>query len=313
MKILITGGTGFLGSRVARRLALEGHSVTAAGSKKMDLRNGDEVDNACRGQDIVIHCGALSAPWGREEAFYETNCLGTKHVIEGCFKHSVKRLIHISTPSLYFDFRDRFNINESEPLPRPCNAYAHSKRLAEEEIDRAFQEGLEVITLRPRGIFGPGDTTIFPRLILANREKKLPLINEGKALLDLTYVDNVVDAILLAMQAPKSALGKKFNITNGEPWTALALIKCLLSHLNEPFYPKQVPYSVAYGAAWMMELYSKYFNDFKEPRFTRYSVGVIAKSQTLDIQAAKTELGYVPKVGIEEGIHQFVKWWKNES
>lgn len=329
MKVLITGGTGFLGLKTAERMALAGYKVTAAGRNatlkshflekdiafcQMDLHHPQEVIAACRGQDIVIHCGALSASWGRYEEFFQTNVRGTQHVIKGCFTHDVKRLIHISSPSIYFDFSDRFDIRETDPLPtQSCNAYAQTKLLAEKTIDKAFRDGLHVVTLRPRGIFGPGDTTIFPRLIEANRKHRLPLIHGGQALLDMTYVENVVDAILLSIQAPAAACGQKFNITNGEPWTALALVKCLCKKLEEPFYPKQINYTAAYAAAWGMELFSKYLRNYKEPHFTRYSIGIISKSQTLDIQAAKHILGYFPRFGMEEGIAAFAQWWKEKE
>lgn len=329
MNILITGGLGFLGWRTAKRLALIGNNVTVASRtfdpekdlltdkitfRKMDLQNEQEVLDACRKQDIIVHCGALSSPWGRYEEFYKTNVLGTKHVIKGCVVHDVKRMIHISTPSIYFDFNNRLNIKEEDPLPKKaCNAYAQTKLLAELEIDKAFKEGLKVVTLRPRGIFGPGDTTIFPRLIEANRKQGLPLINGGLSLIDLTYVENVVDAILLSITSSDSILGKKFNITNDEPWTALNLMKCLFDKLDEQFHSKQLNYYLAYSVAWGMELISKYIRDYKEPTFTRYSVGVISKSQTLDIHAAKQELGYCPSISIQQGLSFFAKWWKEKE
>ncbi len=329
MNVLITGGTGFLGWRTAEQLALAGYQVTIASRHaiapksplkkgisycQMDLRQEQDVLEVCRGQDIVVHCGALSKPWGRYKEFYQTNVLGTKHVIQGCLTQAVKRLIHISSPSIYFDFNHCFNIHENDPLPKtPCNAYAHTKLLAEKEIDRAFHEGLNVVTLRPRGIFGPGDTTIFPRFIEANKKQKMPLINGGKAFVDLTYIDNVVDAILLSIKAPSSVLGKKFNITNGESWTVLQLMESLFCKLGESFCPKLMNYYMAYSAAWGMEFISKYFQNYKEPLLTRYSVGIISKSQTLNIQAAQQELGYCPRIGIEEGLALFAKWWKERK
>lgn len=328
-KILVTGGTGFLGKRAALRLAQQGYTVTVAARNllpagdlfqygvrlyKMDLENELEVVNACKGHDIVLHCGALSKPWGHYQDFYRTNVLGTKHVIEGCFTHDIQRLIHISTPSLYFDYTDRFNINESSSLPvKPCNAYAATKRIAEEEVDLASTEGLNTITLRPRGIFGPGDTTILPRIIEANNKKNLPIINNGNAKIDMTYVDNVVDAIILSIEASPKVFGKKYNLTNGEPWTIFALMQSLFLKLGTPLYLKKIPYPIAYLLAWGSEIYSKLCNHYNEPKFTRYTVGVIAKSQTLDIESAKNDLGYTPRIGIEEGINRFVKWWKDKE
>src|SRR5690606_3825206 len=118
--------------------------------------------------------GALSSPGGKYSDFYNSNVIGTRNIVEGSRRHQVGRLIYVSTPSLYFDYTDRWNLSESAPLPRkPVNAYAATKRRAEEEVEPAFAAGLPVITIRPRAIFGPGDQTILPRLLLANQKGRL--------------------------------------------------------------------------------------------------------------------------------------------
>ena len=216
MKILVTGATGFLGKRLALRLSELGYEVTATGRntlvgvdlekqgicfRKTDLQDTESIINACKNKDYVFHCGALSSPWGKYKDFYNTNILGTKNIIQGCKENSVKRLIHVSTPSIYFDFKDKLNISEKDPLPdKPVNDYAKTKLLAEQEIDKAHQEGLPVITIRPRAIFGPGDTSILPRLIKANNKRFIPVIGDKKVLVNITYVENAVDALLLCKE-----------------------------------------------------------------------------------------------------------------
>lgn len=326
MNVLVTGGTGFLGMRLALRLQELGHKVTATGrnrakgteleSKGVSFRAADLTDEAsmvaaCAGQDCVFHAGALSSPWGAYAEFYASNVLGTKNVIAGCFRHKVGRLIHVSTPSLYFDFRDRFDISEQDPLPaRPVNHYAATKRLAEDGVDRAHSRGLPVITIRPRALFGPGDQAILPRLIRANQRSWVPMINGGHALIDVTYVDNVVDALLCCMGAPDGLLGRKYNITNGEPMYMKDLLHQLFTRLGVPLLQAPVPWPVAYALAGGMELAARLFGGQKEPLLTRYTVGVLAKSQTLDITAAREELGYRPRVSIADGLETFVRWWR---
>lgn len=328
MNILITGGTGFLGQKLAFRLQNMGHDVTAIGRNeqigeqlrqsgisfmKTDLENVDEITKACEGRDYVFHSGALTSPWGKFEKFYKTNVEGTRNVIAGCRKHNVKRLIHVSTPSLYFTFKDRYAISESSTLPVTfANSYAHTKYLAEQEIDKAFQYGLPVTTIRPRALFGPGDTTIIPRLIRANENGAVPVIANGNALIDITYVENVVDALLLCMTSPDSTLGQKYNITNGDPVRLHVLLEKLFSQLNQPLKARRVSYPIAYFLAGVLEVLSKAFLHDREPLLTRYTVGVLAKSQTLDITKAREELGYEPRIKIEEGIGHFVKWWKEQ-
>ncbi|NES81618.1 MAG: NAD(P)-dependent oxidoreductase [Moorea sp. SIO2B7] len=325
MKILVTGGTGFLGKQLVVKLRELGYELVILGRNAQigqklaaenvqflarDLRDKEAIIAACQGQDYVFHCGALSSPWGKYQDFYETNVLGTCHIIQGCQIHKVKRLIYVSTSSVYFDFSHRFNIPENTPLPQPVNAYAKTKQLAEEAIKQAYQLGLPVITIRPRGIFGPGDTTILPRLIRASTNTGIPLINQGQACIDITYIDNVVNALLLCKDAPDALLGRIFNITNGETISIVNLLEKLSRKLGYPFKLKPISYNMAYWAASAMELMANTLLLGTEPILTRYTVGLLAFSQTLDITAATQELGFKPCVSLEEGLDSFAQWWQ---
>lgn len=329
MKVLVTGATGFLGRHLALALHKQGHEVTAAGrndtiGEKLrqegisflpcHLEDTIKTEQSCAGQDMVFHCGAMSSLWGSYHDFYDSNVTGTRNIVRGCLAHHVQRLIYVSTPSIYFDYTDRTNIRESAPLPRKAaNLYAETKRLAELEIDKAFvNEGLPVITLRPRAIFGPGDPAIVPRLIEANRRGKLPLINGGQAIIDLTYIDNLVDALLLCMTAPESVFGRKYNITNGEPVRFIDVLQHLFEQLGEPMRAKRIPYAAAYTVASIMEGVARITGSAKEPLLTRYSVGLLGKTQTLDISAAREKLGYAPRRTIREGIDLYADWYKQQ-
>lgn len=329
-KVLITGGTGFLGKALALRLLAEGWEVTVLGRNesvgqdlqgkgirfvKGDLENKDTVELACRGNDAVVHCGALSSPWGSPTAFYQTNVAGTQHVIDGCLRSDVSRLVHVSTPSIYFDFTDRYLVKESDPLPHTfANQYAHTKYQAELVVDAAVEtKGLNAITIRPRGLFGVEDTSILPRLIRANEKGKIPLVNEGKNIIDVTYVENVVDALLLAMAAPASLAGRKYNITNGEPLPMKELLEKVFEKMGMNMNVIHIPYWLLNKLAHGMEWFAHTFQGDKEPLFTCYTVGVLSKSQTLDISAARQDLGYHPRISIENGLDIFVEWWKKEG
>jgi len=324
---LVTGGTGFLGGRLARRLhaagwrisvlgrnEAAGRALEAAGIRfiRADLADAATVDAACRGQDMVFHSGARSSPWGRYADFYHDNVTATENVIAACEQWKISRLIHVSTPSIYFDFTDQLNIPESQPLPaKPANHYVRTKLLAEAAVDAAAARGLAVVTLRPRAIFGPGDTTLFPRLIRAHGSRGFPLIGDGDPLMDITCVENVVDALLLAAEAPATALGEKFNVTNGEPWPRSRLLAALFSEIGRPLKTRRVNYRVARCAATVLENISNVFTlAHWEPPLTRYTAGVLAKSQTLDISAARSILGYEPRVSIADGLREFGAWWK---
>ena len=234
MKMLVTGATSGLGRNLVTHLLQKGFDVTATGRNvtagallaqegakflPANIADTKAIDTLCANIDMVFHCAALSSPWGQYNDFYSANVLGTKNVVAGCLKHHVSRLIHVSTPSIYFDFTAKLNINENDPLPKqPANYYAATKLEAEHIVEEAFEKyGLPVISIRPRAMFGPYDATIVPRILRASKGGRVPLIGGGNALVDATYVGNVVESLLLCAKAPASCFGKKYNITNGEP------------------------------------------------------------------------------------------------
>lgn len=329
MKILVTGATGFLGGALARRLAARGDEVTALGRSpaqlagleragirplRADLADAAAIRAACLGQELVFHCGALSSAWGPAEAFYRANVLGTRNVISGCEAGAVRRLVHVSTPSIYFRFETRLEVAEDAPLPsKAANEYARTKLLAEAEIDAAFARGLPVVTIRPRAIFGEGDNAILPRLIDRLQQGRLRIIGDGQNITDLTYVENVVDALLLCAEAPADVLGKKYNLTNDEPLPLWPLIERLCAALGYAYPRRRISYPLALGLAGLLEGVSRLLPGQPEPLLTRYMVGVLAKSTTLDISAARRDLGYQPRVSVAEGFERFVRWWKAQN
>ncbi|KAB8129182.1 NAD-dependent epimerase/dehydratase family protein [Gracilibacillus oryzae] len=329
MKILITGGTGFLGQKLARRLNGMDHQVTVIGRNeqigaeletegitflKADLTDCESIHRAHFDKEIVFHCGALSAPWGRYEDFYQTNVIGTENVVNACIANDVKRLIHVSTPSIYFDKNERTNVSETDAISSKfLNHYATTKFLAERVVDKAFDNGLPVVTLRPRAIFGPGDNAIIPRLIQTNEDKFIPFINHGRAVIDLVYVENVVDAMVLEMNADQKTLGQKYNISNGERWILADVLKKLFQTMDVPFRYRKLPYPLVYSMAAILEWLSRNFQNYQEPVLNRYTVTVLSKSQTISIDKARAELGYTPRVSVEDGIHLFAEWWRDNE
>jgi len=327
VNVLVTGGTGFLGRRLALRLRSQAHQVTvlgrnaaigaqlaAAGMRfvQADLRDQDAIAAACKGQHCVFHCAAFSSPWGKAKTFYDINVLGTRHLVQGCLKHQVQRLVHVSTAAVYFTYAHQLQISESQPFAPPVNAYAKTKQLAEQEIAQAQQQGLSTIILRPRGIFGPGDTALLPRLLTASDRTGIPLIHQGKSRVDVTYVDNVVAALICAQTASDSLSGKIYNITNGEPLPLIDLLNRVSRQLEQPLNFRSLSFSVAYGLAAAMEGAAGLFS-LSEPPLTRYTVGLMAFSQTLNIERAIADLGYRPHISLADGIVKFSYWWKSQD
>lgn len=311
--ILITGGTGFLGQWLARALLQSGQRVfiggrdfgkaahllqTGAVAAPFDLRDRSATLSACKDMDVVCHVGALSAPWGNKQEFWDTNVGGTQAVIEGCRQYKVQRLIHISSPSVVFDGRDQFNVTESSPYPAHfLSEYARTKMLAEGAV---IASGLNAISVRPKAIFGPGDQALLPRLTAAARAGRLPIVGNGKNLVDLTYVENVVQAIQLAIEKP-FATGV-YTITNDEHVPLWTVIRTVLERLGVSTHLRRVSPTLALALATLME-WRAALTDV-EPLLTRYSVALLYCNQTYDISAAKRDLGYRPQVSVAEGIER---------
>lgn len=327
MNALITGATGFLGGALARRLKEDGWQVTALGRNpttgkelsdlgirfiQADLRDRQSMINACANQEIVFHCGAAVGTWGNYQYFYDVNVGGTDNVVAGCQQFGVKRLVYVSTPSIYFSTQDRFNVKEDDPLPPPINVYAATKLSAERVIARAHRDGLPVISLRPRAIFGPGDTTIFPRILTALQTGRLPRIGDGKNVQDLSYIDNVLDALLLCVDSPSFTLGRTYNISNGQPTRIWEVINHLCHELNLPMPTRKASLMIPFALATLLEVSYKLLRISQEPPITRYSISMLARSMTLDISSAQRDLGYVAKVSVEEGVERFIAWWKGK-
>lgn len=317
MQILVTGATGFLGSHLTNTLLAQGHDVTllgrdfstvqpqlAAGGRPVvvDLRDRAAVMAACTGQELVYHVGALSTAWGRWTDFYQSNVEGTRAVVDGCTQHSVGRLVYVSSPSVIFTGRDHHEIDESCPYPQYfSSAYAATKKLGEDLVNAAQRQGLPTVILRPKAIFGPGDRALLPRLIERARQGRLPQIGNGRNLVDLTYVDNVVHALLLAAHAD-AAVGKTYFITNGEHCPLWPTMRTVLARLHLSTKLRPLPVGAALLIARLLELNAQ--RTGREPLLTRYTVGILARTQTYNIRAAQRDLGYQPLVSVAEGLER---------
>lgn len=319
MEILVTGSTGFLGQHLARTLLEKGHNVHMFGRNfaaapvqqliaggaipiRADLRDRDAVEAACAGIDAVCHAGALSAPWGRRADFFDINVGGTEAVLAGCLAHGIRRLIYISSPSVVFDGRDQQLASEDAPYPRRfTSVYSLTKKLGEDRVNAAAANGLRAVILRPKAIFGPGDQALLPRLIAAARQQRLPQIGDGQNLVDLTYVENVVQAVTLALDAPAAA-GKTYTITNDEHVPLWNVIRRVLERLHLSTSLRKIPLAVALAAASLMEVQAALTG--REPLLTRYSATILARTQTYEISAARRDLGYTPCISIADGMER---------
>jgi len=335
MKILVTGGTGFLGRHLVWRLAANSAEVVFTGRngaaaaqvmaalpptlraavRYVEISHGagdaaHRLRDGAAGAGAIVHCAGLASPWGSRAAFRRANVASTAEVLAACAAHGIARLVHISTPSIYFSYRDRLGIGEDAPLPPPVTEYARSKREAELMVLAAALP--QCVVLRPRAIFGPWDQALLPRLVRLMRYGRVPLLRGGGALLDMTYIDNVVDAVLLSLRVPAAAQARVYNISNGEPIAVADLFGRIAAGFALPVRPVHRPYALADLAVRLLELVARLAPGW-EPPVTRYSLGTIAFSQTLDLRRAREELGYAPSVSLDEGISRTAAWWKEHA
>ena len=324
MTILLTGATGGLGYRTLEQLitSVQIKRIVATGriikpthfvehSKVSyelgDLEDDNFVSKLVEQVDCIVHAAALSSPWGKYSEFEKANLFTIKNLINSAKKQNVKRFVYVSTPSLYFNGNDRFDVRESDELPKKfVNAYSKTKYEAEIELEKS---GIPYIILRPRALIGRGDTIIMPRIIRAFQEGKLKIIGDGNNVVDLTSLANVADSIELSLFVGTEGINQTYNITNGKPvklWTTIAKVLSLLGHeMNK----QKIAYPIVKMVSQLMELKAKLTNG-REPALTTYGVGILAKSMTMDISKAKTLLGYTPKVSTDEAIIEFVNWYK---
>ena len=327
-RILVTGASGFIGSHIAQRLRAMGHEVLATGrdvSRLNELEASDITTRACdlahddlssliAGSEFVVHSAALSSPWGRREAFVAANVDATQRLLDAAQQAGVRRFVHMSSPSIYFQLHDQYDTPEAfRPPQHWINAYAETKWLGEERVRAAAVQGLPSIVLRPRAVFGEGDRAIFPRLLMLAQRGWFPQIGGGNAMIDVTYVANVVAAVEAALQSNAPADGRAFNITNGEPMSVNDLLAQLFRAVDLQVRMIPLPRGLAVALGHVSEKWALARPGQPEPRLSRYGVGVLGYSQTLDISAAREQLGYRPVVSVAEGIERFASWWKDHA
>jgi len=320
-KALVTGGGGFLGSRIVRMLLDKGittRSLQRSDSPELkklgveiirgDISDQATVINAVEGCDVIFHVAARAGVWGDYDDYYQCNVTGTKNIIDACQTHHIQKLIYTSSPSVVFAGKDEENINESTPYPDQfLTAYQKTKALAEQMVLEANNETLATVALRPHLIWGPGDPHLVPRIIERAKAGRLRLVGKQSNLVDSTHIDNAALAHILAaevLEPNASCAGKIYFISNDEPLPMKELINKILAAANLPAITKTIPTQLAYTIGMMMELVYKVFKLKDEPIMTRFIAKQLSCAHWYDLTAAKNDLGYQVKVTINEGMER---------
>ncbi|MGC9450279.1 MAG: NAD-dependent epimerase/dehydratase family protein [Oceanipulchritudo sp.] len=312
MKILVTGGGGFLGSRIVDGLLKEGHSVrvyqrsenpamAAAGVEVTtgSLTAAESLRIAVRGCDAVIHTAAKAGVWGPRREYFATNVEGTRNLLEAMAAAGVGDLVHCSSPSVVFDGSSFEGADESLPYGRNWNCdYPESKALAEQAVLEWGRSGKgRVIALRPHLIVGEGDPHLLPRVIRRARSGRLRIVGDGTNRVDLTRVENAAAAHLLALKAldRPSAVNRPYFISQGEPVVLWEWINQVLDSLDIPRLEKRISLPAAYRIGWIAEQLWRISGARDVPPMTRFLALELAKSHWFSIAAAREELGYRPE------------------
>jgi 2-alkyl-3-oxoalkanoate reductase len=312
VKVVVTGATGFLGSHTVATLQARGVDVLALGRDagkvaqfgtrglRLDLTDLEGLSWAFQGADAVVHTAALSAPWGRLEDFQRVNVDGTRNVLRAASSAGVKRLVHISSPAVIFDDADQFDVPDDAPYPsRHSSFYALTKKRAEQLV---LESELECAVLRPKAIYGPGDTSLLPRLVTAARAGRLPQIGDGGNLVELTFVTDVVQAIERSLEVRLGADRTPYTITGGERVPLWNAIRALLEGLGVSSRLPVLSMRAALTLARGLEVVAAFTG--REPRLTRYTAQILARTQTYDTSRAGRDLGYQPRVSLGEGLER---------
>ncbi|WP_163336612.1 NAD-dependent epimerase/dehydratase family protein [Desulfopila sp. IMCC35008] len=327
-KILVTGGGGFVGKSVAKMAAARGIETTVIGRNSYpeveklgircvqgDIRDASFVKNACRDVDTVFHVAAIAGIWGPWQDYYSINVLGTENIINSCRENKVPNLVYTSTPSVVFNRESIKNGDESLPYPETflCN-YARSKVMAEKMILAANSSALSTCALRPHLIWGPGDPHLVPRLLEKGRRKQLRVVGNGNNLVDISYIENVAHAHLLAgdnLSGPATAAGKPYFISQGQPVNLWDWINDLYLKTGIEPVTKSVPFTLAYYGGAILETMYTVIGKRQEPKMTRFLAEQLAKSHYFSIANIERDLGYRPVISTEEGMEILLKWIKN--
>lgn len=329
MKILVTGGGGFLGQALCRGLVERGHEVISfqrshspalaamgVGQVQGDLADAHAIAHAVAGVDAVFHNAAKAGAWGGYASYHSANVVGTEHVIAACRANGVSRLVYTSTPSVTHRATHPVEGLGADDVPYGEDfqaPYAATKAIAEKLVLAANDAQLATVALRPRLIWGPGDHQILPRLVARARSGRLRLVGDGSNKVDTTYIDNAAQAHFDAFEhlAPGAACaGKAYFISNGEPWPMREVLDALLAATGTPPVRKTLSFKAAYRIGATCETLWKVLPLKGEPPLTRFLAEQLCTPHWYSMAPARRDFGYVPRVSMTEGLARLKTAWK---
>ncbi|HWF35366.1 MAG TPA: aminotransferase class III-fold pyridoxal phosphate-dependent enzyme [Solirubrobacteraceae bacterium] len=323
---LVTGASGFIGGHLAQRLVDEGHQVRclvrASSDTSLlerldvelavgDLTSARSLARAAQGCRYVLHCGALVSDWGTPEEIARINDRGTRNLLEASVAASVERFIHFSTTDVY-GYPGQAAVDETHSSTRFANWYAHTKLAAEAQVRRIEKlHALDAVILRPATVYGPRSTDVIGEIARAMRQGNMLLVDRGRAVAGLCYVENLMDAAALALRHD-AAPGHAFNVSDGLPITWKEFTDDLAHGLGCREVRWSMPYWMAHGIGFSLEhgyrVLRKTTRLQLPPLLSRQAVHVLAKDQDFSNRKAREVLGWEPRVDYATGLEATLSW-----
>lgn len=312
----VTGGSGFIGGKLVQRLAGEGRTVRALarsdeaaervaslGAEPVRGELGDpaSLTAGADGADVAFHLAAHLGEWGPWEDCERGNVVGTRNVLAACEEAGVKRFVHCGTEAALMAGEPLVQVDETAPLRPDSRApYPATKAKAEQVVRQAAREGFETVALRPRFVWGKGDTTLLPEMVKTVEAGRFAWVGGGRNVTDTTHVDNVVEGLILA--AEKGRPGEAYFVTDGEPVVFREFVTALLRTQGVEPPDRSLPAWTAGPMARICEAAWKLLPLPGEPPMTSFRSWLLTQECTIDISKARSELGYEPVVSHEQGL-----------
>jgi len=320
VKVLVTGATSLIGGGVARSLAERGDQVVALQRRRAtaldgvagidqhlgDIRSPVDSAAAIAGCDAVIHLAAKVGVVGAWEEYRSINVDGTKNLLATAREAGVRRFVHVSSPSVAHGGEPIVGGGAEAPvLGRTRAWYPESKAMAELLALDAVSTDLGVVAVRPHLVWGPGDTQLVGRILERAASGRLALVGGGRALVDTTYIDNAVDAMVAALDAVEPGAhcsGRAYVIANGEPRTIRELVAGICRAAGVPFEPREVSLRAGRAAGAVVERVWPLLRRSDEPPLTQFLAEQLGTAHWFDPRPARDDLDWTPRVGLDEGL-----------
>ncbi len=326
METLITGGTGLVGHHLVAALQQRGDTIRAlvlpaedaswleergVAIYRGDVRDPTSLVAPSQGVDTVFHMAAMQGVWLPIKEYYAVNVTGTENVCRAALTAGVRRVVHVSSWTIYGMSRGRI-LTEKDP-PAPWNdPYWITKAQGDLLVQRmVVEDHLPAVQIRPGTIFGAGDRLNFGRIAEKLLNNKGLVLGSGRNALPLVYVTDVVQGLLLCADRPQ-AEGQAYNITNDQQLTQQGFLSTIAQELGAPPPRRHIPYAAAYSLAYVAERTTGLMR-LKHPLVTRHGVTLFGTDNRHSIEKARTELGFVPQVGIKEGIRLASAWYQQQQ